>query len=453
MSPPTHNIMTPEPPTSDSSILDNIPTPNGYDPCVSLSPKSVQLPDDDNACEGFLEKGQKANNVWDVGHLCGISIPHSEPAYWTPYLSHDDYRLLHHFNTVVSTLISVKPTDNLFQQHFISMALQEGPLQSAIFSVAASHLEAILPHKNSETIASKHHQAAIQSLSLALKDPVERLSDAILAAILMLQVRRQFVGNVDEADDCHLSAAGELIHLRGGLPAALTSCSRFLFNLFNYHDILGSIAHARAPFILGHHQLYSHTTTLPSGDTFNILHVASDISMLQPMKCGNASAEEIQSFIQTLEYKLEMWRVPDSVTEDIDLVNTAIAYHAAASIYLFRVAYNIGAPHPRTLHRVRLCLDALAKIPITSPLMSMHVWPLFTGGCEAIDPQDRLFAVRRFEEMYSYRRMSSLIRVREAMETVWQCKDLEGGGNRPDRMAKLGCLEALDHLGLRVDLV
>jgi hypothetical protein len=271
----------------------------------------------------------------------------------------------------------------------------------------------------------------------------------------MLQIRRQFVGNVDEADECHLSAARELIHLRGGLPASPTSCSLFLLNIFSYHDILGSIAHARAPFVIEHQQVYSYDTAALLGGAFDILQVASDISVLQPMKNGttNASYEETQSFIQTLEHKLEMWRAPDSSAENIDLANTATAYHAAASIYLFRVAYNIGAPHPRTLHRVRLCLDALAKVPIKSPWVSMHVWPLFTGGCEAIDPQDRLFAVQRFEEMYKSRGMSSLIRVREAMETVWRCKDLEGGGSRPDRMVKLGCLEALDHLGLRVELV
>ncbi|RFU80546.1 fungal zn binuclear cluster domain containing [Trichoderma arundinaceum] len=387
--------------------------------------------------------------------LCVTSIPQSEPTYWTSYLSLDDYRLLHHFNTVVSTLISVKLSDNPFQKHFISMALQEGPLQAAILSVAASHLAAASPHDGADVIASKHHRVAIQSLSTALKSPVERLSDTVLAAVLMLQVRRQFIGNMDEGGEYHLSAAKELIRLRGGPSAVSTSCSQFLFILFSYHDILGSIAHARAPFIRDQKHLYSDTTNALLSSASDILCIASDISALQPMKNGTVSASdtEIQSLVQMLEYKLETWHIPDDIAKNTELANTAIAYQAAASIYLFRVAYNIGAPHPRTVYRVRLCLDAIAKVPVTSPLVSMHVWPLFTGGCEAIDPQDRLFAVQRFEEMYNNRRMSSLIRVREAMETVWRCKDLEGGDNRPELMVNLGCLEVLNCLGLRVDLV
>lgn len=454
ISPPADNTaISPNRSASDGWVSDDIFSPDVRDPCALLSPMSAQSQDDDNLNENSLQV-RKSEDMRGGEQLREVSIPH-EPPYWTLYLSLDDYHLFHHFITVVSSLISIKPTENPFQKHFTSMALQKGPLQSAILSVAASHLVAISPHKDTETAARKHHRIAIQSLSMALKSSTGRFSDAILAAVLMLQVRRQFISSVDEADECHLSAARELIRLRKGLPVAPTSCFQFLFSLFNYHDILGSISHARAPFIFGHEHLYSSTMAPLFDSAFDILHMASDISALQSMKSGamNASNEEVQSLIQTFEHKLETWQLPDDAAENIDLANTAIAYHAAASIYLFRVAYNIGSPHPRTLHRVRLCLDALAKVPITSPLVSMHVWPLFTGGCEAIDPQDRLFAVQRLKEMYSIRRIPSLIRVRQAMETVWMCKDLQGGDSRPDLMVKLGCLEALDQLGLGVELV
>lgn len=454
ISPPAdHTATTPNRSTSDGWVSDDILSPDERDRCTLLSPMSIQSQDDDNSRENCL-KDRKPDNMREGEQLRGVSIP-AKPSYWTLYLSLDDYHLFHHFTTVVSSLISIRPTDNPFQKHFTSMALQKGPLQSAILSVAASHLVAVLPHKDTEIAARKHHRIAIQSLSMALKSPAERISNAILATVLMLQVRRQFIGSVEQADECHLSAARELIRLRKGLPAPPTSCSQFLLSLFSYHDILGSIAHARAPFILDRDHLYSGTMAPLFDSAFDILHIASDISSLQSMKSSamNASSEGVQSLIQIFEHKLETWQLPDDATENIDLANTAIAYHAAASIYLFRVAYNIGSPHSRTLHRVRLCLDALAKVPITSPLVSMHVWPLFTGGCEAIDPQDRLFAVQRLKEMYNVRRIPSLIRVREAMETVWMCKDLQGGDSRPDLMVKLGCLEALDQLGLGVELV
>jgi hypothetical protein len=454
ISPPADNtVTTPNFSTSDSWVSDEVFSPKGRDSCALLSPMSIQSRDGDISSES-RDKDRKPDNMREREQLRGVSIPR-EPPYWAPYLSLDDYRLFHHFITVVSSFISIKPTENPFQKHFTSMALQKGPLQSAILSVAASHLVAILPHENTEITARKHHRMTIQSLSMALKNSTERFSDATLATVLMLQVRRQFMDSVEEVDECHLSAARELIRLRKGLLTAPTSCFQFLLSLFSYHDILGSIAHARPPFILDNEDLCSNTLAPLFDSAFDILHVASDISSLQSMTSGGitTSNEEIQSLIQIYEHKLETWRLPDDAAENIDLANTAIAYHAAASIYLFRVAYNIGSPHPRTLHRVRLCLDALANVPITSPLISMHVWPLFTGGCEAIDPQDRLFAVQRLKEMYIIRRIPSLVRVREAMETVWKCKDLQGGDSRPDLMVKLGCLEALDQLGLGVELV
>lgn len=460
ISPPTDNAATtPNHSTSDGWMSDGwmsdgIFSPYGRDPYTLLNPTSIQSQHGDNSRRNGL-KNQQFDNMRERAWLRGVSIL-PEPSYWTLYFSLDDYHLFHHFITVVSSFISIKPIGNPFQRHFTSMALQKGPLQSAILSVAASHLAAILPYKDTEVAARKHHRIAIQSLSMALKHPAGRFSDAILATVLMLQVRRQFIGSVDEADECHLSAARELIHLRKRLPVApSTPCFQFLLSLFSYHDTLGSIAHARAPFILDHEHRYSSTMAPLFDSAFDILHVVSDISSLQSMKSGamNASNEEVRSLIQIIEHELETWRLPDDAAENIDLANTATAYHAAASIYLFRVAYNIGSPHPRTLHRVRLCLDAIANVPITSSLVSMHVWPLFTGGCEAIDPQDRLFAVQRLKEMYTVRRISSLIRVREAMETVWTCKDLQGGDSRPDLMVKLGCLEALDQLGLGVELV
>ncbi|KAK1241021.1 hypothetical protein MKX08_000995 [Trichoderma sp. CBMAI-0020] len=453
-SPPADTaVTTPSRSTSDGWVSDDVFSPNGRNSCALSTPMSIQSQNDGNLKEICL-KDRESDSVREREQLREVSIPR-DPQYWALYLSLDDYHLFHHFTTVVSSLISIQPTDNPFQKHFTSMALQKGPLLSAILSVAASHLIAISPRKDIEIAARKHHRIAIQSLSMALKSSTERFSDAVLATVLMMQVRRQFMDSVEEADECHLSAARELIRIRKGLPTVSTSCFQFLLSLFSYHDILGSIAHARPPFILDHGYLCSNTMAPLFDSAFDILHIASDISSLQSMKSGaiTTSNEEIQSLIQVFEHKLETWQLPDDAAENIDLANTAIAYHAAAFIYLFRVAYNIGSPHPRTLHRVRLCLGALAKVPITSPLVSMHVWPLFTGGCEAIDPQDRLFAVQRLKEMYSVRRIPSLIRVREAMETVWKCKDLQGGDSRPDLMVKLGCLEALDQLGLGVELV
>lgn len=371
----------------------------------------------------------------------------------TTSLELGDYRLLHHFTTVLSTLISPKSMANPFQTHLTSMAFERGPLQSAILSLAASHLEKMSPQAGPGTAlaATRHYQMTVRSLAAAVESSTDILSDSTLAAILMLQVRRQFVDDMNEAPECHLAAAKEIIRLRGGPSALSTACSQFLFSIFSYHDILGSISQKRVPLIPDHrHILPDPAAPFYSGIT-EILDIVSSVSMLQPWKNGTeeVTSSQMNAAVQLLEHKLETWSPPPEACEDQDLFHTARAYHSAAYIYLLRVAYNIGTPHPRTLHRVRICLDALAQVPVTSSLASIHVWPLFTAGCEAVEMCDRQSICLRFENMYKERGMLSLIRVREAMETVWVCKDME----ESDARQSLGCLEALGAFGVQIDLV
>jgi hypothetical protein len=66
------------------------------------------------------------------------------------------------------------------------MALQKGSLQSVILSVAASHLSAVLPYKDTNVVTDKYHRFALESLPSALANPVERLSDVMTCGFLML---------------------------------------------------------------------------------------------------------------------------------------------------------------------------------------------------------------------------------------------------------------------------
>ncbi|RYO80789.1 hypothetical protein DL766_002665 [Monosporascus sp. MC13-8B] len=108
---------------------------------------------------------------------------------------------------------------------------------------------------------------------------------------------------------------------------------------------------------------------------------------------------------------------------DGDIEHTVQAYKHAAFIYLYRVWCNVGAPNPLTLKHAASCLYHLSQVKLSSPLLSGHVWPLWTAGCETIDGQLRQFVCDRVDAMYAVRHLPSLQRIRQDIEEVWKCKD------------------------------
>jgi hypothetical protein len=367
-----------------------------------------------------------------------------------------EYRLLHHWTSSLSFILSVAPKTemNPFQMHITAMAFEKGPLRYTILSMAARHLAVALDELELGIAAQKYQQQGIQYLSQALRDPVESCSDSTLASILMMQVSASFSAD-DEPRANHLLGAKWIITQRGGPSACSESRSRFLLSLFTYHDVLSSISKGEKP-MLDHN--YS---PLPGADelmgcTTSVLSIVSQISDLQSLKkaasmdeSGNQDAE-LPSTGMVLEAKLKTWKAPS--TYPMLNQQTAEAYRHAALIYLYRVIYNIGAPHPLTLSHVRKCLDSLGTIPSQSSLASIHVWPLFTAGCESVSIQDREFVCQRFQEMYAQRRMLSLKRVQRAIEDVWADKDQEASHD-VDRMVKLDCIDAIKSRGKQVDIV
>lgn len=194
------------------------------------------------------------------------------------------------------------------------------------------------------------------------------------------------------------------------------------------------------------------------GEIAYLLQIVSQIGMLQSWKKAmdvdvdesNVTEEtrfaSIMATSSLLEAQLENWENPIT-SSDLEWHQTAEAYRHAAFVFLYRVTYNIGASHPLTVQHVRRCLDALAEVPSESSLASVHIWPLFTAGCESVEYSDREFCRRRLLKMYSERRLPSLPRVLAAMESVWAQKDEE-----TQRGISLDCIAVLKQQGKEVDL-
>jgi hypothetical protein len=194
------------------------------------------------------------------------------------------------------------------------------------------------------------------------------------------------------------------------------------------------------------------------GGITSLLQIVSQISILQSLKksareagtcnVGDQIVPVVMTMSSSLEAQLQDWSIS---TEEPEWFNTAEAYRHAAFIYLYRVVYNIGAPHPLTMRHVRSCLDALEAVPSTSSLASVHVWPLWTAGCESIDWCDREFCRQRLQAMYDERKLPSLLRAQAAMGNVWTQKDREAQRGT-EEASKVDCIAVLKEQGTAVDL-
>ncbi|RFU24888.1 hypothetical protein B7463_g11455, partial [Scytalidium lignicola] len=369
----------------------------------------------------------------------------------------EEYRLLHHWTTHISPLLctSSLAQPNPFQTHLTPMAFEKGPLHYMIMSIAAQHLSIEDSSPALGITAQGYQHRAVVSLRAALGDPIARASDMTLASVLVMEIGKRFDGDPKHNVN-HLMGAKELIQQRGGPSSFTGSIGEFLISQFAYQDLLASMArngHASVNwqwFNLGDGLLGRST-----GYDTVILQNVAQINVLRSQKQLASSKETTLSSMDivtagtAIESELKLWKVP---APNGAQASTAEAHRCSALIYLYRVMYNIGAPHPLTLAYVRRCLDAVASVEPSSPLVAAHVWPLFTAGCESIDPRDRDFVRTRLNEMYRQRRIPSLKRVMEAIEEVWLSKDIEGIDGA-EQMCRLGCIEVINDLGREVQLI
>ncbi|KAJ0422988.1 fungal-specific transcription factor domain-containing protein [Aspergillus carlsbadensis] len=385
----------------------------------------------------------------------------------------EQYRLLHHWTVYTSPLLCISDVDqaNPFQMYLTPMSMCDGsrPLRHAVLSIAASHLtvqEVVAPTSHNYALMAQNYRiTAIASLRETLSQGLT--NDATLATILLLEISKQF-DNTSlqyEGDVNHLIGAKELILARGGPQSLASPCARFLLNQLLYHDLLSAVSRGSEPLI---RQYWPSLENAPfiqldlqssRGYHQTILQAVARISELKARKelafapGQDATLADFTLAGEEVETELKSMAIPEPGATASAQSYTTEAHRSAALIYLYRVIYDIGAPHPLTLSQVRRCIDSMASVPVSSPLLSAHVWPLFTAGCEATEPSDREFVKQRLMDMYRQRRIHSLRKVCELMERVWLSKDYKRSVEGAEEMSRVGCIEVVRGLGEMLYLV
>ncbi|KAJ4346436.1 uncharacterized protein N0V89_010365 [Didymosphaeria variabile] len=340
------------------------------------------------------------------------------------------------------------------------MTYTRGALQSTVLSMAATHFALVSGDTTLRFEAYKHQHEAIRLLQEAIQDPYLADADPTLATVMMMQISARLFGDEEEAHAVnHLIGAKAMIARRRARSNNTTSSSAdFLNSLFAYHDILSSVSRGSSPLDIHGSDFTAIEGSLRMKNIAKIMQVVARISKFHEV----AKAERLcsgQSELQGDNFNMgaELQQILLNMIVDLDEVNpfepqdvnfTVEAYRHAAFIYLYRVWLDMGSPNPTTVKHVQECLAFIEQVPVDSPLVSSHVWPLFTAGCEAMDATQRQFVRERFLAMYESRKFPSLKRVLRDIEDVWAAKDAEVMGG-----LKLDCIQViLRRRGREVDL-
>lgn len=332
--------------------------------------------------------------------------------------------------------------------------------------MAANHLAQATNDSSLLLQGYRYQRNAIHGLQDMVQNHHQADSELALATVMMMQVSARLFGDEDETIVAnHLMGAKAMIaHWHESKTWLASSSAKFLLNLFAYHDILSSISRGSKP-------LADHSADFLAveGDEnlmiiSNVLLVVAHISQLQHTiktrrktvggialsEPEDSTGRSIQQMLLSIDFDIAHLH---ERSHENNIRLTAAAYRHAAFIYLYRTWLDVGAPNPISTDHVQRCLSSLGQVDINSPLVSAHIWPLFTAGCEAIDGAQRHFVRSRFEQMYLLKKFPSLRRVMRDVEDVWAAKDEEEQLKGQEGMARVDCIQVIrQRRGREVDL-
>lgn len=340
------------------------------------------------------------------------------PSYIPSDIRPEDLRLLDHWTSLATVISMGTGGENPFLVHLTPMIMQSEALRAVVCSMAASHLAVLRDDRSFQTVALQLRLLAASKLRQTIE-----FSDAepTLAAILMLQVSDRLFATDTRID--HLAGAKAVVTKRGRFADWTGSRAQFLLSLCYYHDVLSSISRGTSPLFDFDDSLPVEGLSCMLGLT-KLLRLVSQISGMVALT--SSAARDAQG--REIEYALTKIS-PDPPVEDevhMDAVaHTTLAYKHAAFIYLYRAWRNIGAPHPLTKGHIEKTLHHLSCVPSSAPIISAHVWPTWTAGCEAMAPHLRRFVLERFDQMYEARHFPSLVRTKSDIQDVWLAKDAQ----------------------------
>jgi hypothetical protein len=343
----------------------------------------------------------------------------------------------HHFlNHTARILVPHDCPENPFRIILPQMAVRDPNLMHLLLAYSASHRARLLKHAEPSNRISVWVKDVFPSLRLSLSEPTGKISDTSLATAIMLaslEIIAPATFGVDIPWHQHLDTARQIILARGDLPPVQhDKVAQFLYRWFSYLDVCGSLSGAKTTRVLNPP---GYSGPLPAVDKYSgqvdcllgftsrcvtILAKIADLARLcdsvriDPK--GNIRedwrpTEQIVESAEYLQYHLREARkqpytfcphrrITPGSDDDKDMqemIATNDAFHWAGLIHLYRRVLGKQSDDEDVQEAVRLIVSALQKVRKGGTAEACLLFPMFTAGCDAKDPMQRLTILERIK--------------------------------------------------------
>ena len=367
--------------------------------------------------------------------------PHPKPH---PY---SQEMLLKRFDAETCGILSIKngPLENPWKMMLWPLARTEPALHDAISAMTAFH--ASKDDNSLRRIGVQHMTQSVQQLSLGLN--TMRIETALSTTLVLAFC---------ESWDLLISTG--IKHLRGARdqilrlmencsPDAMSQqsleCIGFLVRTWVYMDVIARLTSldgddSEAFDILGSPicqiSMQDHgidplmgcaSTMFPT-----IGRVGNLIRKVRQTRNKKKNSFKVIEEATILKAQLEKWKAPrmfeepqDKSTDVEQALWTAEAYRSATLLYLYQAVpeISLGSVTDRIAGLATKVLTNLANVPVTSGAVIIHIFPLLAAGCEATDPEHRVFVEKRWEAMTRRMKIGNIDKCLEIVTDVWERRD------------------------------
>ena len=340
-----------------------------------------------------------------------------------------------------------------------AVAMNDTNLLNLILTYSASHRSRLLNHSEPANRIAGWVQDVFPALRRTLSDPSGQISNSNLATAILLaslEIVNPSTFEVKVPWQQHLHIARRMILARGGAHSVhrRDKVSYFLTRWFAYLDVMGSLSGGRndrplfsgdywATDISDHDQDYQIDCLL--GFTSRCVSILAKIADLarnceneridpagnvredwQPSMETREEAERLKADL--LEARMHRYqgcphRRASTQIEDnsynLELVTTNEAFHHAGLIHVNRRVLGKPSMDPEVQCAVREIVSALYKVRKGGTAEGCLLFPMFTAGCEAREPDQRERIMERLKRMEGLG-MSHVRKARALMERVWE---------------------------------
>jgi len=312
------------------------------------------------------------------------------------------------------------------------VVVEDPNLLNLLLAYSASHRARYLRHPEPASRIAHWVSDVFPALRHALHDPRENITDSHLATSIMLLSLKIISPSTFEVPipwQSHLKLARDLFLARGGRHLAHPGnrIAFFLARWLAYIDIFGALScpHSDPPLFEGRYWSVTQPgSPLDEDEEFRVdcftgltLRTATQLARVAELthRCDNERFDELGNFCTgwsptpdtVLAAEALLRDMNDSrrrgytsgthhtEQENCETIAVDQAFHWSGVLHLHRRVLGTPPSAPEVQEALSELMSALARVRPGSFAEICVLFPLFTAGCEAQDPQQRLEIMER----------------------------------------------------------